>query len=81
MPPSKGDVYGIFEFFGGAGLNGLCAQLAVGCRLDRSPIDPLHVFSGMGTVTLYFHNKFDLFHGLFLPPRMTSKGDKQMGGV
>jgi hypothetical protein len=34
-------------------------QLAVKCHLDGSPINPLHVLGGMGTATIYFHNKFD----------------------
>jgi hypothetical protein len=37
-------------------------QLAVKCHLDGSPINPLHVLSGMGAATIYFHNKFGAFH-------------------
>jgi hypothetical protein len=42
------------------------ASLAVGCRLDGSPINPLHVFSSVGTVTVHFHDKFRVFHGFVL---------------
>jgi hypothetical protein len=37
-------------------------QLAIKCHLDGSPINPLHVLGGMGTATIYFHNKFSVFH-------------------
>jgi hypothetical protein len=35
----------------------------------------------MGSAALYFHNKFDVFHGFLPAPQMASKGDEQMGGV
>src|SRR5260370_40635382 len=41
-------------------------QLAVGCRLDGKPINPQHVLRGMGTATVDFHNKLDVFHCPFL---------------
>jgi hypothetical protein len=40
-------------------------QLAVGCSLDRKPINPQHVLGSMRTATVDFHNKLDVFHGSF----------------
>src|SRR6266536_5761542 len=37
-------------------------QLTVGCRLEGSPINPLHVFRGVRTATVHFHNKFGVLH-------------------
>jgi hypothetical protein len=41
-------------------------QLTVGCRLDGSPINSLHVFGGVGAATVHFHNKFGIFHSFLL---------------
>ena len=41
-------------------------QLTAGCRLDGSPINPLHVFRWPGTTAVNFHDKFRLFHGFSL---------------
>jgi hypothetical protein len=41
-------------------------QLAVGRRLDGKPIDPQHVLRGVGTATVDFHNKLNVFHCPFL---------------
>jgi hypothetical protein len=37
-------------------------QLAVGCGSDGSPINPLHLFGGVSTATVHFHNKFRALH-------------------
>ena len=37
-------------------------QFAVGCGLDRSPINPLYVFSGSSAHTVHSDNKFGVCH-------------------
>jgi hypothetical protein len=39
-------------------------QLTVGCHLNRGTINPLHLFGGLTTATIHFHNKFEIFHSL-----------------
>src|ERR1039458_4444760 len=41
-------------------------QLTVGCHLDGSPINPLHIFSGVSAATVHFHNKLGGFHSFSL---------------
>jgi hypothetical protein len=48
-------------------------QLAVGGRLDGSPVNPLHELRCERAASVQFHNKLSIFHGLSLPLSYTGK--------
>jgi hypothetical protein len=41
-------------------------QLPVARRLNGSPINPLHILGGTITATVYFYDKFGVFHDFLL---------------
>jgi hypothetical protein len=41
-------------------------QFPIACRLNGSPINPLHVLGGTITTTVYFYDKLGVFHDFLL---------------
>jgi hypothetical protein len=58
-------LYGFDSIFGRESSHGQ-RQLPIACRLNRSPINPLHVLGGTITTTVYFYDKFGVFHDFLL---------------
>jgi hypothetical protein len=62
---APGVLYGFDDIFGCESSHGQ-RQLPIACGLNGSPINPLYVLGGTTTNTVYFYDKFGVFHGFLL---------------